>query len=132
MLLSTGIYTCPRTCPKLEVLAILDECIAPSLCTLRDQSKQCYSNLVFTYCNSLHKLNNLGQAIRDIETTYNTPMVTTQTIKIHELFNKIDMTIKGFSTLEPLSFNGLCSELEEMREKLLALLVSLNNWGTND
>lgn len=122
MLVSTNEYRCP----KAEILEILDNGIAPSLCALRDQSRQNYSNLVFTYRNSLHKLDSLEQALVELQEAYNSQEIKEQIDEIEILLNKIDITVNGFSSGRKTDLSLLCKELEEMRDKLINLLIQLN------
>jgi len=122
-LLSSSTYTNP----KLDVLAILDECIAPSLCALRNQSNQNNYGLAVAYCDSLYKLDDLWMTLVEVQRAYDTPDVRLKAEEINVLTSKIFNKVKYLKAQKEINFRDLCGELEEIKRKLMLLLVSLND-----
>ena len=117
-----------HTCLKMDMIEILDECIAPSLCTLRDQSRQNYETLAFVYCSSLYKLEGLTSILIDLLEQDKREHIQKNTT---ELSNHLETVATIMTSLagdkDTINFGPLCIELETIRNKLLNLLGLLND-----
>ena len=126
MILSANIHACF----KWDIIEILDECIAPSLCALRDQSKQNYSTLAFVYCSSLYKLEGLTSILIDLLEQDKRPHIQKNTTELSNHLETVSIIMTSLACDEnTINFGPLCIELETIRNKLLDLMGLLNPWG---
>ena len=117
-----------KTEVKLEMIEVLDYCIAPSICFLKDQSIK-ERGLTGFDCNKyLCKTKNLTGVLREVLKQYDSKSVRNAVLELYTLLDNVNITIVNYYFDDSFT-NGstLCSNLEAVKIKVLELLVMLND-----